>query len=79
MACATSDPQLLGACSDLSAAIEEHDRTATLSQVGFATAGVGVVALLTTWLVYPSPRVQVSMFSVQPVAGLGRLGVVGHF
>ncbi|MEI9951554.1 MAG: hypothetical protein WDO74_21895 [Pseudomonadota bacterium] len=78
-ACGGPSPELLGACSDLNAAIEDHDRAASLSRVGFVTAGVGAVALLTTWLVYPGPRAQASGFSAQPVAGLGRLGLIGRF
>jgi len=78
-ACRMPDSELAGACSDLSSAIQDHDRAAIVSQIGFVTAGVGAVALLTTWLVYPSPRAHASGFSVQPVAGLGRLGVIGQF
>ena len=78
-ACATSEGELAGACSDLNAALRDHDRAATLSAIGFVTAGVGAAALLTTWLVYPSPRAREAGFSVQPVAGLGRLGLIGRF
>ena len=71
--------ELAVACSDLTTALEEHDRAATLAQVGFVTAGVGAVALLTTWLLYPTPRANSAGFSVTPIAGFGRLGVVGRF
>ncbi|HEX2673236.1 MAG TPA: hypothetical protein VHM25_20285, partial [Polyangiaceae bacterium] len=71
--------ELAIACSDLTTALADHDRAATLSQVGFVTAGVGAVALLTTWLLYPSPRANAAGFTVTPIAGLGRLGVVGRF
>ncbi|MEI9936333.1 MAG: hypothetical protein WDO69_03830 [Pseudomonadota bacterium] len=79
MACGSADSELLGACSDLDAALDDHDRAVILSQVGFVTAGVGAAALLTTWLVYPSPRARASGFSVQPVAGFGHLGLSGRF
>jgi len=78
-ACASQDQNVADLCSDLTTALHDHDRAAHLSQVGFITAGVGAVALVTTWLVYPSPRPRTSGFSVLPVAGLGRLGVVGRF
>ena len=79
-ACAgTPDQVVAGACADLSAALEDHDHAATLSQVGFVTAGVGAVALITTWLVYPSPRARSASFRLLPVAGLGRIGVLGRF
>jgi len=75
----TPDPAVGEACADLSVALKDHDRAATWSQVGFVSAGVGAVALLTTWLVYPSPRAHSSQFSLLPAAGLGRVGVVGRF
>lgn len=78
-ACAMPDAALSGVCSDLSAAISDHDRAVILSQVGFVTAGVGAAALLTTWLVYPNRTTSASGVSVQPVAGLGRLGLIGRF
>ena len=77
--CDKPDSDLLGVCSDLSAAAVDHDRAAMLSQVGFVTAGVGAVALVTTWLVYPSPQARASGFSAQAVVGVGRLGVIGRF
>ena len=78
-ACGSPGAELLGACSDLRNAIDDHDRAVVLSSVGFATAGVGAVALLTTWLVYPSPRASASGVSVRPVLALGQLGVAGRF
>lgn len=78
-ACGTAQGELAGACSDLTAALQDHEQATTLSRVGFVTAGVGAVALLTTWLVYPSPRAGAAGLSVQPVAGLGRLGLIGRF
>ena len=77
--CDTPNSDLLGACSDLVTAIEDHDRAVLISRIGFVTAGVGAAALLTTWLVYPSPRQGAAGFSVRPVAGLGHLGVSGRF
>ena len=77
--CDPSDAELSGACSDLDAAIQDHDRAARISRIGFVTAGVGAAALLTTWLVFPSQRAQAAGFSIQPMAGLGRLGVFGRF
>jgi hypothetical protein len=77
--CEAPSSQVADACSELSTAVDDHDRAALLSQIGFVTAGVGAAALLTTWLVYPSSRTRVSGFSVQPVAGFGRLGVIGRF
>jgi len=78
-ACSTQEPSAASLCSDLTTALHDHDRAAHLSQAGFITAGVGAAALLTTWLVYPSPRPRASGLSVLPVAGLGRLGVIGRF
>ena len=66
-------------CANLQSAIDDHDRALVLSDVGFVTAGVGAAALLTTWLVYPSTSSDSSGLSVQPVAGLGRVGLVGRF
>jgi len=79
MACGLPDSELVGACSDLNAAFDDHYRATIISQIGFVTAGVGAAALLTTWLVYPNPRGQGSGFRVQPVAGPGQIGVVGRF
>jgi hypothetical protein len=79
MACDHPDSELLFACEDLDTAIDDHNRAAIVSQVGFVTAGVGAAALLTTWLVYPNSTSRVSGFSVQPVAGFGRLGLIGRF
>ncbi len=67
------------ACSNLQSAIDEHDRALVISDVGFVTAGVGAAALVTTWLVYPSTGSESSGLSVQPVAGLGRVGLIGRF
>jgi len=78
-ACGMPTGELAVACSDLTTALADHDRAGTLSQVGFVTAGVGAVALLTTWLLYPSSQAKTAAFRVTPIAGLGRLGVVGRF
>jgi len=78
-ACGTPSSEVLGACSDLRSAIDDHERAVILSSVGFATAGVGVAALVTTWLVYPGPRSAASAGRVVPVVGLGHLGVAGRF
>ncbi|HET7539287.1 MAG TPA: hypothetical protein VFK05_05425 [Polyangiaceae bacterium] len=78
-ACETPAEDLVGDCSDLNAAVDDHDRAVLLSQIGFVTAGVGAAALLTTWLFYPSPRARASGVSLSPMAGLGRIGVFGRF
>jgi hypothetical protein len=78
-ACDPPNSELLSVCSDLNAAADDHDRAVILSQVGFVTAGVGAAALVTTWLLYPSPSRQKSGVSVQPVASFGRVGVIGRF
>lgn len=73
------EASLNGACTDLLSAIDERNRDARLSSFGFVTAGVGAAALLTTWLVWPKAARSVSGFTVQPAAGLGRVGVLGRF
>jgi hypothetical protein len=78
-ACSTPGSSLGSACTDLRTAIDDHDRDATLSTVGFVAAGVGAAALLTTWLVYPSRRSDSSGPSAQPVVALGRIGLQGRF
>ena len=79
-ACGSDDPTLICACSDLNTALDDHDHASVLSTVGFVTAGVGAAALLTTWLIYPNARQErSSSFSVRPVAGLGRIGLIGSF
>ena len=79
-ACGSDDPTLVGACSDLNHALDDHDHASVLATAGFVTAGVGAAALLTTWLVYPNAsNERASGFSVQPVAGLGRIGLFGRF
>ena len=78
-ACAMPEGDVAYACDDLSAALAHRDRASTLSTVGFVTAGVGAAALVSTWLFYPSPRAHAAGFSVTPVAGLGRVGVLGRF
>jgi hypothetical protein len=76
---ACSRAELSGACTDLHAAITDHDNAMTLSEVGFIGAGVGAVALVTTWLVYPDSTSTASAVRVHPVAGFGRVGLVGSF
>ena len=78
-ACATPTSALLGACSDLEAAIDDHHRAVMVSEVGFVSAGIGATALLTTWLVYPSGDAPNAGLSVQPTVGFGRLGLIGRF
>ena len=76
--CESPDTAVDG-CSELTTALADHDRAELLSRIGFVTAGVGAAALLTTWLIYPNPRTRASGFTVLPVAGLGRFGVIGRF
>ncbi len=78
-ACGSPIGSVAGACSDLRAAIDDHDRAVLLSEIGFVSAGVGAAALITTLLVYPSARGEASGIVVQPVAGLGRIGLIGRF
>ena len=79
-ACGSDDPGLLGACADLHTALDDHDQASVLSTIGFVSAGVGAAALISTWLIYPSASTErASRFSVQPVAGLGRIGLIGTF
>ena len=78
-ACSMPSGELAVACSDLTIALADHDRAATLSQIGFVTAGVGAAALVTTWLLFPSARRNSAGFNVMPTAGLGRLGLMGRF
>jgi hypothetical protein len=63
----------------LHTAIDDHDRAARVSMIGFVTAGVGAAALLTTWLAYPSARAESAGVVLQPVAGFGRVGLLGRF
>jgi hypothetical protein len=72
-------PELSGTCNDLQSAISDHDSAVTLSEVGFITAGVGTVALVTTWLAYPNDPSSTSSVQLHPVAGLGHIGVIGTF
>ena len=78
-ACSMPGSSLGSSCVDLRTAIDDHDRDATLSTVGFVAAGVGAAALLTTWLVYPSRHGSSSGPSAQPVVALGRVGLQGRF
>ncbi|HEY1533525.1 MAG TPA: hypothetical protein VGF76_05890 [Polyangiaceae bacterium] len=78
-ACGAPDQTVAGACSDLHTAIDDHDRAAVWSTVGFVSAGVGAAALVTTWFVYPNARVDAAGVTLQPVAGLGRIGLLGRF
>ena len=70
---------LSSTCQDLRTAINDHDRDATVSTVGFVCAGVAAAALFTTWLAYPSPAVDSAGPSVEPVIALGRVGLRGRF
>jgi hypothetical protein len=67
------------ACADLHSAIDDHDRDGTLSTIGFVAGGVGAAALVTTWLLYPHSASEGGQASLQPVIGLGALGVRGRF
>jgi hypothetical protein len=78
-ACGEPQNGLAAMCSDLHTAIDDHDRAAVLSAVGFVTAGVGAAALVTTFFVYPNSRVESSGLTLVPVAGLGRVGLLGRF
>ncbi len=71
--------ELVGACTDLHSAISDHDDALVLSEVGFISAGVGAAAFITTWLLYPESSSHASSLHVQPVIGLGRIGVLGSF
>jgi hypothetical protein len=77
-ACNTPGP-LSGTCAELRTAIDDHDRDATVSTVGFVCAGVGAAALLTTWLAYPNPRADSARPAVQPIIAFGHIGVRGQF
>jgi hypothetical protein len=77
--CFLPSANVVGACSDLHSAIDDHDRATRMSTVGFVAAGVGVAALLTTWLAYPSARTESAGVVLQPVAGFGRVGLLGRF
>jgi len=68
-----------GACSDLTSAIDDHDRAALLSTVGFIAAGVGSVALVTTWVAFPDAAHGSAGLTLQPAFGFGRLGLLGRF
>jgi len=68
-----------GACSDLNSAIDDHDRAALLSTVGFIAAGVGSVALVTTWVAFPDAPSGSAGLTLQPAFGFGRVGVLGRF
>jgi hypothetical protein len=74
-----SSSEVTSACSDLRTAIDDHDHAALLSTVGFVAAGVGAAAFATTWLVYPSTQAVSAGVTIQPVAGLGRVGLIGRF
>jgi hypothetical protein len=77
---ACSAPGMLSqACADLHSAIDDHDRDGTLSTIGFVAGGVGAAALVTTWLLYPHSASEGGQASLQPVIGLGALGVRGRF
>ncbi len=78
-ACGAPDLTVAGACSDLHTAIDDHDRAVIWSSVGFVSAGVGAAALLTTWIAYPNTHVDTAGVALQPVAGLGRIGLLGRF
>ncbi len=78
-ACGSPATGVSSACGDLSRAIDDHDRAATVSTVGFITAGVGAAAFITTWLAYPSQRVDSAHLTIQPFLGMGRAGLFGHF
>ncbi|HEY3667592.1 MAG TPA: hypothetical protein VGL19_16415, partial [Polyangiaceae bacterium] len=78
-ACGSPDSVVAGACSDLHTAIDDHDRAARVSMIGFVTAGVGAAALLTTWLAYPSSHAESTGVVVQPAVGFGRVGLLGRF
>jgi hypothetical protein len=71
--------ELSGACSDLHAAITDHDNALTLSEVGFIGAGVGAVSFVATWLAYPNSTSVASGVRVRPVVSFGRVGLVGSF
>lgn len=71
--------ELVGACRDLHTAISDHDHALVLSEVGFIGAGVGAAAFITTWLFYPDSKSHSARLRVEPVVGLGRIGVRGNF
>jgi len=78
-ACSSPTASLGSSCADLSTAINDHDRDATWSTIGFVTAGVGATALLTTWLVYRSADAESTSRSVEPVVAFGHIGLRGRF
>jgi hypothetical protein len=78
-ACAKPGDALALACYDLTRAIDDHERAARFSNLGFLTAGAGVVALATTWLVWPRGPGRESALALEPMLALGRVGVQGRF
>ena len=78
-ACAGQMPELLGACADVRRAIDDHDRAALLSNIGFVAAGVGVAALATTWFLYPNHASRASRLTVRPLVGFSEIAIEGRF
>ncbi len=78
-ACTSPAASLGSSCADLSTAINDHERDATWSTIGFVSAGVGATALLTTLLVYRSVDADKTSRAVQPVVALGNIGLRGRF
>lgn len=54
-------PSAAGACGELQIARSDHDSQRTLAIAGFAFWGLGVAALVTIWVVWPSSKSQAAI------------------
>jgi hypothetical protein len=75
-ACVSGEPP--PACAELGEAIDDRDRASRFATIGFVAAGVGAVATLTTWALWPSSRKRVSV-GVTPSVGGATLSLAGRF
>jgi hypothetical protein len=74
--CSASDAP--PACTDLQAAIDDHDRASRFATIGFVTASAGAAATLLTWVLWPSEGTATTA-SVAHTRGGATLFVRGRF
>jgi hypothetical protein len=74
-ACSANRPP---ACEELDDARADRERALRFATIGFVTAGVGAVATIATWALWPSSRERVSA-GIAPSTGGAMLSLSGRF
>jgi hypothetical protein len=80
-ACAPPMPVAPESCADLASAVADRDQSQALMYVGFAGAGVGALATVATWFLWPADAPKRRSWRLDPTFARGKagLGVTASF